>query len=104
MTEGNPARPQAVHMDEEELEILSESRARLFNRKGKKAKLKAVEKQLHDSKRLVQLSTRRDPKAAGARLKKPRNNRKVTDYTVEIPFMRSRSHGVLPLCRMMNRR
>ena len=36
--EVKPARPDAIDMDEDELEMLSEARARLANTKGKKAK------------------------------------------------------------------
>merc|ERR1712046_476615 len=36
-----PARPDPVDMDEDELEMLSEARARLANTQGKKAKRKA---------------------------------------------------------------
>lgn len=86
--EAKPARPDPVDMDEDELEMLSEARARLANTKGKKAKRKAREKQLEAAKRLAQLQKRRELKAAGIEFKKPRKNRKVTDYATEIPFER----------------
>jgi len=44
--ETKPARPDPIDMDEDELEMLSEARARLANTQGKKAKRKAREKQL----------------------------------------------------------
>ncbi|TNN62806.1 Cell division cycle 5-like protein [Liparis tanakae] len=47
--ETKPARPDPVDMDEDELEMLSEARARLANTQGKKAKRKAREKQLEEA-------------------------------------------------------
>lgn len=87
--ESKPARPDPVDMDEDELEMLSEARARLANTKGKKAKRKAREKHLEAAKRLAQLQKRRELKAAGVELKPRRKNRKVTDYATEIPFERA---------------
>ena len=40
--ETKPARPDPVDMDEDELEMLSEARARLANTQGKKAKRKVL--------------------------------------------------------------
>jgi pre-mRNA-splicing factor CDC5/CEF1 len=56
--ETKPARPDAVDMDEDEKEMLSEARARLANTQGKKAKRKAREKQLDEAKRLAQVQVR----------------------------------------------
>lgn len=86
--ETRPARPDPVDMDEDELEMLSEARARLANTKGKKAKRKAREQQLEAAKRLAQLQKRRELKATGIAARPPRNKRKVTDYGTEIPFER----------------
>lgn len=86
--ETKPARPDPVDMDEDELEMLSEARARLANTKGKKAKRKAREKALEAARRLAQLQKRRELKAAGIDMKPSRKNRKVTDYATEIPFER----------------
>lgn len=63
--ETKPARPDAVDMDEDEKEMLSEARARLSNTKGKKAKRKVREKQLEEARRLAVLQKRRELKAAG---------------------------------------
>ena len=63
--ESKPARPDAVDMDEDEREMLSEARARLANTKGKKAKRKAREKQLEEARRLASLQKKRELKAAG---------------------------------------
>ena len=60
-----PARPDAIDMDEDELEMLSEARARLANTKGKKAKRKSREKQLAEARRLAKLQKRRELKEAG---------------------------------------
>ena len=58
--ETKPARPDPVDMDEDELEMLSEARARLANTQGKKAKRKAREKQLEEARRLASLQKRRE--------------------------------------------
>ncbi|KAI0567151.1 Myb-like DNA-binding protein [Gracilaria domingensis] len=86
--ESKPARPDPVDMDEDELEMLSEARARLANTKGKKAKRKAREKQLEVAKRLALLQKRRELKAAGIDVKLFRKKKNVTDYGTEIPFER----------------
>ena len=66
---------------------MSEARARLANTKGKKAKRKARERQLDESKRLSMLQKRRELKAAGVEssLNRPKK-RKYIDYAKEIPF------------------
>ncbi|KAK1905845.1 Cell division cycle 5-like protein [Dissostichus eleginoides] len=61
--ETKPARPDPVDMDEDELEMLSEARARLANTQGKKAKRKAREKQLEEARRLAALQKRRELRA-----------------------------------------
>merc|ERR1719334_202766 len=66
--ETKPARPDAIDMDEDEKEMLSEARARLANTKGKKAKRKAREKQLEQARRLASLQKIRELKAAGIRV------------------------------------
>uniref|UniRef100_A0A6M2DDQ3 Putative mrna splicing protein cdc5 myb superfamily n=1 Tax=Xenopsylla cheopis TaxID=163159 RepID=A0A6M2DDQ3_XENCH len=84
--ETKPARPDPKDMDEDELEMLSEARARLANTQGKKAKRKAREKQLEEARRLAALQKRRELRAAGIgagfRYKKKRG----IDYNAEIPF------------------
>lgn len=61
--ETKPARPDPKDMDEDELEMLSEARARLANTQGKKAKRKAREKQLEEARRLASLQKRRELRA-----------------------------------------
>lgn len=87
--EGKPARPDAVDMDEDELEMLGEARARLANTKGKKAKRKAREKELDVAKRIANLQKRRELKAAGIAMKPRRRDRREPDLAVEIPFQRA---------------
>eukprot|EP01083_Nonionella_stella_P029849 82020_1 len=92
--ECKPARPDAIDMDEDEKEMLSEARARLANTKGKKAKRKAREKQLEEARRLASLQKRRELKAAGIHLRKRRKKRyKYLDYNNEIPFYRKTPRG-----------
>ncbi|MCO5576833.1 hypothetical protein L7F22_030653 [Adiantum nelumboides] len=83
--ETKPARPDAVDMDEDEKEMLSEARARLANTQGKKAKRKARERALEEARRLAMLQKKRELKAAGinVRQKKPK---KGMDYMTDIPF------------------
>lgn len=88
--ETKPARPDPIDMDEDEIEMLQEARARLANTQGKKAKRKAREKMLAQAKRLADLQKRRELKQAGllssaARKKIKRKNREI-DLGVEIPF------------------
>jgi len=91
--ETKPARPDPIDMDEDEIEMLSEARARLANTQGKKAKRKAREKQLDEARRLASLQKRRELKAAGIQLKKKRNKRGRIDYNAEIPFEKKPALG-----------
>mmetsp|Transcript_4756 Transcript_4756/g.6880 ORF Transcript_4756/g.6880 Transcript_4756/m.6880 type:complete len:807 (+) Transcript_4756:118-2538(+) len=89
--ETKPARPDPIDMDEDEMEMLQEARARLANTQGKKAKRKARERLLNQAKRLADLQKRRELKQAGllsgaARQKASRMRRKDIDLGVEIPF------------------
>jgi pre-mRNA-splicing factor CDC5/CEF1 len=77
-------------MDEDEIEMLQEARARLANTQGKKAKRKAREKMLAQAKRLAELQKRRELKQAGllssqAKKKASKRNKDI-DLGVEIPF------------------
>jgi pre-mRNA-splicing factor CDC5/CEF1 len=89
--ETKPARPDPIDMDEDEKEMLSEARARLANTKGKKAKRKAREKMLDESRRLAMLTKRRELKAAGieSKIGTGSKKRKFIDYAREIPFQKA---------------
>ncbi|XP_062303613.1 cell division cycle 5-like protein [Osmerus eperlanus] len=91
--ETKPARPDPVDMDEDELEMLSEARARLANTQGKKAKRKAREKQLEEARRLAALQKRRELRAAGIDVQKKRKKKRGVDYNAEIPFEKKPSQG-----------
>ncbi|KAK2715675.1 cell division cycle 5-like protein [Artemia franciscana] len=84
--ETKPARPDPQDMDEDELEMLSEARARLANTQGKKAKRKAREKQLEEARRLASLQKRRELRAAGIEIAKRRSKKRFIDYNAEIPL------------------
>ena len=88
--ETKPARPDPIDMDEDEIEMLQEARARLANTQGKKAKRKAREKMLQEAKRMADLQKRRELKAAGllSGEAKTRAKKKLRDIDlgVEIPF------------------
>jgi pre-mRNA-splicing factor CDC5/CEF1 len=91
--ESRPARPDAVDMDEEDKEMLSEARARLANVSGKKAKRKARERQLEDSRRLAQLQKRRELKAAGINIKIVPKKGNFIDYNADVPLEREVPSG-----------
>nr|CAG4645390.1 EOG090X02CC [Lynceus sp. MCZ IZ 141354] len=82
-------------MDEDELEMLSEARARLANTQGKKAKRKAREKQLEEARRLASLQKRRELRAAGIGGNRPymRKRKRGVDYNAEIPFEKKPALG-----------
>ena len=85
-------------MDEDELEMLQEARARLANTQGKKAKRKDRERMLAQAKRLADLQKRRELKAAGllsqkAATKARKRNRDI-DLGVEIPFHKPAPAGL----------
>lgn len=90
--ETKPARPDPRDMDEDELEMLSEARARLANTQGKKAKRKAREKQLEEARRLAALQKRRELRAAGIGVGR-RKKIKGIDYNSEIPFEKQPAKG-----------
>lgn len=91
--ETKPARPDAVDMDEEEKEMLSEARARLANTEGKKAKRKARERALEDARRLSILQKRRELKVAGIYTRTRKKDKFHIDYSKEIPFERQPAPG-----------
>uniref|UniRef100_A0A224Z5D5 Pre-mRNA-splicing factor CDC5/CEF1 n=1 Tax=Rhipicephalus zambeziensis TaxID=60191 RepID=A0A224Z5D5_9ACAR len=92
--ETKPARPDPKDMDEDELEMLSEARARLANTQGKKAKRKAREKQLEEARRLAALQKRRELRMAGITLPPRRRKRHAIDYNKEIPFEKRPAPGL----------
>ncbi|KAJ4317845.1 Pre-mRNA-splicing factor cef1 [Neodidymelliopsis sp. IMI 364377] len=87
-SESRPARPDAIDMDEEDKEMLSEARARLANVSGKKAKRKARERQLEESRRLALLQKRRELKAAGINIKITPKKGNHIDYNADVPLER----------------
>ncbi|KAJ2810687.1 Pre-mRNA-splicing factor cef1, partial [Coemansia furcata] len=86
--ESKAARPDPVDMDEDEKDMLSETRARLANTQGKKAKRKACERQLEEARRLAMLQKRRELKATGVdlKIKKKKKDKLHLDYNAEIPY------------------
>lgn len=91
--ESKPARPDTIDMDEDEKEMLSEARARLANTQGKKAKRKARERQLEESRRLATLQKRRELKAAGINIKVTTRKAGQMDYNADIPFEKQPASG-----------
>ncbi|KAI4472800.1 hypothetical protein M0804_015604 [Polistes exclamans] len=91
--ETKPARPDPKDMDEDELEMLSEARARLANTQGKKAKRKAREKQLEEARRLAALQKRRELRAAGITVSQKNKRKRGINYNSEIPFEKRPTPG-----------
>lgn len=96
--ETKPARPDPIDMDEDEIEMLQEARARLANTQGKKAKRIAREKMLAQAKRMADLQKRRELKQAGlisgqAKRKAKRVKKGEMDLGVEIPFHKEAPAG-----------
>ena len=92
--ESKPARPDTIDLDEDEKEMLSEARARLANTQGKKAKRKARERQLEESRRLALLQKRRELKNAGINIKITNRKKGQMDYNADIPFEKPAAPGV----------
>ncbi|RMZ87857.1 hypothetical protein DV736_g4911, partial [Chaetothyriales sp. CBS 134916] len=91
--ESKPARPDTIDLDEDEKEMLSEARARLANTQGKKAKRKARERQLEESRRLAVLQKRRELKNAGINIKINMRKQGEMDYNADIPFEKAPAPG-----------
>ena len=91
--ESKPARPDTIDLDEDEKEMLSEARARLANTQGKKAKRKARERQLEESRRLAVLQKRRELKNAGINIKITNRKKGEMDYNADIPFEKHATSG-----------
>ncbi|CAL8069117.1 unnamed protein product [Calicophoron daubneyi] len=93
--ETKPARPDPIDMDEDELEMLSEARARLANTQGKKAKRKARERQLEIARRMAMMQKRRELRAAGLGtfLGLMPKTKPCMDYNQEIPFEKQPPKG-----------
>ncbi|VEU20311.1 DEKNAAC101192 [Brettanomyces naardenensis] len=88
--ESKPARPDFEEMDDDEKEMLSEARARLANTQGKKAKRKARERMLEESKRIAMLQRRRELKQVGINtgIKNKKKFATQMDYNADIAFER----------------
>ena len=92
--ESKPARPDTIDLDEDEKEMLSEARARLANTQGKKAKRKARERQLEESRRLALLQKRRELKNAGINIKINHRKKGQMDYNADVPFEKPAAPGL----------
>ncbi|KAH8739080.1 CDC5 cell division cycle 5-like [Cryptosporidium ryanae] len=97
--ETRPSKPDSVDLDEHEIDMLSEARARLANTNGRKAKRKARERHLEEARRVAMLQKRRELKASGmlshASIMRYRKKKyKGNDYLNEIPFEELPEEGV----------
>lgn len=91
--ETKPARPDPQDMDQDELEMLSEARARCANTQGKKAKRKAREKTLQEARRLAALLKNRELRKAGIITGQSKKRKHGIDYNAEIPFQKPVQEG-----------
>lgn len=91
--ETRPARPDPQDMDQDELEMLSEARARCANTQGKKAKRKAREKQLQEARRLAAIQKTRELRMAGIETNPNKKRKYGIDYNAEIPFYKAPEQG-----------
>ncbi|KAG7802314.1 hypothetical protein KL944_002691 [Ogataea haglerorum] len=93
--ESKPARPDFEDMDDDEREMLSEARARLANTQGKKAKRKARERMLAESRRVALVQKRRELKQAGINSKFRTKKKFATqmDYNNDVAFAREPEEG-----------
>ncbi|KAK6461418.1 hypothetical protein DFJ63DRAFT_182276 [Scheffersomyces coipomensis] len=95
--ESKPAKPDDDELDDEEREMLTEAKSRLANTQGKKAKRKARERMLEESKRLALLQKRRELKGAGINVSltsKNKRAKKEMDYNADIPFEHAHMTGL----------
>ena len=86
--EAKPARPDPIDLDENAKDMLLEAKARIANRRGKKAKRKARQKIQEESRRLASLQKKRELKSAGIEMpiKIMKKKKNETDYNEGIPF------------------
>ncbi|BFU18973.1 myb family DNA-binding domain containing protein [Entamoeba histolytica HM-1:IMSS-B] len=90
--ETRPALKDRVDLDDDEIEMLNEVRARLANTKGKKAKRKERQKLQQDTAYATELQKRRELRAAGIQVSYS-HKIKGPDYNSEIPFFREVPQG-----------
>ncbi|KAH3671048.1 hypothetical protein OGAPHI_000759 [Ogataea philodendri] len=93
--ESKPARPDLEEMDDDEREMWSEARARLANTKGKKAKRKARERMVAESRRVALIQKRRELKQAGinSRFRTKKKFATQMDYNSDVAFARVPEEG-----------
>ncbi|GMM46594.1 Cef1 protein [Pichia kluyveri] len=94
--ESKPARPDLDVDNEDEKEMISEAKARLANTQGKKAKRKARERLLEESKNVTELLRRRELKQVGIdrQLKYKKHFKDEMDYNADIAFERRPEAGI----------
>lgn len=88
------AKPDEADMDDDELEMLAEARARLANTQGKKARRKERERFLEESNREALVQKRRQLMQGGVSMSlktKPKGN--FLDYNADIPLERQPAPG-----------
>jgi len=92
--ETKPAKADPVDMEDDEQAMLQEARARLANVRGKKAKRKAREKMMEETRRLGQLQKEREMRAAGLSVSQSIIRKGEVDYNKEVPFETAPMRGV----------
>ena len=90
--ETRPSLPDAVDLDDQEMETINEARTRIANTRGKKDKRKLRMRVLQQARQMGQLQKRRELTAAGIDVRLTSSLRKgETDYNAAIP-----AHHVAP--------
>lgn len=80
-----------MQMDDDEIEMIAELRVRLANRRGRKAKRKARERVIEETRRLAQVQKFRELRNAGIDFiveRKQKKKRLEFDYGEELPLER----------------
>ncbi|KAK6205541.1 uncharacterized protein RJT21DRAFT_16611 [Scheffersomyces amazonensis] len=104
--ESKPAKPDDDELEDEEREMLTEAKSRLANTSGKKAKRKARERMLDESKRLALLQKRRELKAAGINISLESKNKRAKkdfDYNADIFHEHAPAAGLYDVSEEANR-
>lgn len=86
-------RPDPINMDDVDLEMLQEARARMANTAGKKAKRKERERRMNLAFQAAKLGKRRELKLSGINLKLNVFKKGEMNYNADIPFERKAAPG-----------
>ncbi|ELP94864.1 transcription factor MYB23, putative [Entamoeba invadens IP1] len=92
LPETQPALKDRVDLDDDEKEMLNETRARLANTLGKKEKRKERQKMMRDAASAMEMQKRRELREAGVMVGSLKKQ-KGPDLNMEIPFFKTTPQG-----------